>query len=136
MFLSALRENASRNPCASALEGNVDFTPSFLFNLEVLKTYKTERPVNAAAISPLMDQILLGGGQDAALVTTTTDREKFDARFFHKIFEEEIGTVRGHFGPINAVTFSPDGRQFATGGEESIVRLHAFDDEYFTRRYE
>lgn len=34
-------------------------------------------------------------------VTTTAARQgKFEARFYHKIFEDEIGRVRGHFGPL------------------------------------
>ena len=31
--------------------------------LEDKKTYKTERPVNSAAISPNKDHVVLGGGQ-------------------------------------------------------------------------
>lgn len=27
-----------------------------------------------------------------------------------QVFEEEIGTVKGHFGPINTVAFHPDGK--------------------------
>lgn len=46
-------------------------------------------------------------------VTTTSTRiGKFDARFFHMVFEEEIGRVKGHFGPINSVAFHPDGKRF------------------------
>lgn len=100
--------------------------------LNLLKTYQTERPINAAAISPLLDHVVIGGGQDAADVTTTSSRAgKFEAKFFHKIFEEELGGVRGHFGPINALAFSPDGRSFASGGEDGYVRLHHFDNDYF-----
>lgn len=36
-------------------------------NFEMVKTYKTERPVNGAAISPTHPHILLGGGQDGIL---------------------------------------------------------------------
>lgn len=36
--------------------------------LEVLKTYKTDRPVNSADISPIFDHILIGGGQEASQV--------------------------------------------------------------------
>jgi translation initiation factor 3 subunit I len=55
-------------------------------------------------------QVVLGGGQEAMDVTTTSTRiGKFDARFFHLVFEEEFGRVKGHFGPINSVQFSPDG---------------------------
>ncbi len=35
--------------------------------------------------------------------------------------------MRGHFGPINAISFRPDGRAYATGGEDGYVRLHHFD---------
>ena len=35
-------------------------------------------------------------------VTTTSIRQgKFEARFWHRIFEEEVGRVKGHFGPLN-----------------------------------
>ncbi len=30
-----------------------------------------------------------------------------------QVFEEEIGGVKGHFGPINALAFNPDGRRCA-----------------------
>lgn len=37
-------------------------------------------------------------------VTTTSTRQgKFEARFYHKVFEEEIGRVRGHFGPLSTI---------------------------------
>jgi hypothetical protein len=31
-----------------------------------------------------------------------------------QIYTEEFGNVRGHFGPINTVAFSPDGRRQVT----------------------
>lgn len=102
------------------------------------KSYKTERPVNSAAISPLKPhvsgipltlrldhfpwahlifspqsypQVILGGGQEAMDVTTTSTRVgKFDARLFNLIFAEEFGRIKGHFGPINTVAFHPDGK--------------------------
>ncbi|KNC87148.1 eukaryotic translation initiation factor 3 subunit I [Sphaeroforma arctica JP610] len=103
---------------------------------EVLKTYKTDRPVNSASISPIRDHVLLGGGQDARDVTTTSTRAgKFEVRFFHEIFEEEIGRVKGHFGPINTVQFHPDGTGFASGGEDGYIRLHHFDQDYFNFQF-
>lgn len=100
--------------------------------LTLIKSYVTVRPVNACAMSPLLDHVVIGGGQDAGSVTTTDHRAgKFEAKFFHKILEEEIGGVKGHFGPINALAFNPDGRSFASGGEDGYVRLHHFDPEYF-----
>lgn len=56
-------------------------------------------------------KVVLGGGQEAMDVTTTSTRiGKFDARFYHLVFEEEFGRVKGHFGPINSVAFHPDGK--------------------------
>ncbi|GAU16204.1 hypothetical protein TSUD_298360 [Trifolium subterraneum] len=82
--------------------------------LTIVKTYVTERPVNAVAMSPLLDHVVLGGGQEASAVTTTDHRAgKFEAKFYHKILQEEIGGVKGHFGPINALAFNPDGKSFS-----------------------
>jgi len=106
-------------------------------SLEFLKTFKTERPVNSASISPLYDHVVLGGGQEAMDVTTSSTRiGKFDARFFHLVFEEEFGRVKGHFGPINSIQFHPDGRGYASGGEDGYVRVHEFDDAYFDFKFD
>ncbi|KAL0279904.1 UNVERIFIED_CONTAM: hypothetical protein PYX00_001364 [Menopon gallinae] len=106
-------------------------------SLLCLKTYKTERPVNSAAISPILDHVVLGGGQDAMEVTTTSARiGKFDSRFFHLVFEEEFARVKGHFGPINSVAFHPDGRSYSSGGEDGYVRVHYFDNSYFEFKFD
>lgn len=97
-----------------------------------LKCFKQAAPVNSAAISPLKDHLCLGGGQDARDVTTTSTRQgKFEAKFFHLVFEEELGRVKGHFGPINTLAFHPDGQSYASGGEDGYIRIHYFDPGYF-----
>ena len=96
-----------------------------------LKTYQTDRPVNDAVISEHKDHILLGGGQEAMSVTTTSGKVgKFETRFFHLVYEEEFGCVKGHFGPINALAINPDGRSYASGAEDGYIRLHFFDKSY------
>lgn len=90
------------------ITSSVDFTSKLYdpYDLKLLKTYKTDRPVNDAVISETKDHILLGGGQEAMSVTTTAGKVgKFETRFFHLVYEEEFGTVKGHFGPINARTY-------------------------------
>jgi translation initiation factor 3 subunit I len=100
-------------------------------SFDVLKTYKTSTNANGAAISPIFNHVLIGGGQEAAQVTTTSARAgHFEARFFHKLYQEEIGNVKGAFGPLNSVAFAPDGRAFATGGEDGYVRVYHFDSDY------
>eukprot|EP01086_Lenisia_limosa_P016560 TRINITY_DN6456_c0_g1_i1.p1 TRINITY_DN6456_c0_g1~~TRINITY_DN6456_c0_g1_i1.p1 ORF type:complete len:323 (+),score=81.89 TRINITY_DN6456_c0_g1_i1:42-1010(+) len=104
-------------------------------NLSHLKTYTTERPVNAATISPTKDYVVLGGGQEAGEVTTTSTRVgRFESRFFHKIYTDELGSVGGHFGPINALAFAPDGKSFVSGAEDAFVRIHHFDADYFENK--
>jgi len=101
-------------------------------SLDLMKTFKTERPVNSAAVSPILPHVVVGGGQEARDVTTTSSKEgKFEARFFHTVFEEEFGRVRGHFGPINSIAFHPDGKSYSSGGEDGYVRLHTFDKAYY-----
>ncbi|KZS92258.1 WD40 repeat-like protein [Sistotremastrum niveocremeum HHB9708] len=100
--------------------------------LVVLKTYPTETPLNSAAIAPTRPFVLIGGGQEAMNVTTTSARQgKFETRFWHKIFEEELGRVKGHFGPINTLAVHPSGKSYASGGEDGFVRVHHFDESYF-----
>lgn len=115
-------------------------TSAKLFDSEsllCLKTYKTERPVNSASISPILDHVVLGGGQDAMEVTTTSSRAgKFDSRFFHLIYEEEFARLKGHFGPINSLAFHPDGKSYASGGEDGFVRVQVFDNSYFEYMFE
>ena len=70
-------------------------------DLTVLKSYVADTPLNSASITRKKDFVILGGGQAAMEVTQTAARQgKFEARFYHKIFEDEIGRVRGHFGPL------------------------------------
>ena len=98
--------------------------------------------------------MLLGGGQEAMSVTTTSLRQgKFEARFWHRVFEEEVGRVKGHFGPLNTyvdetfyitslglifrknrIAVHPAGTGYASGGEDGFVRVHYFDESYFKAR--
>lgn len=105
--------------------------------LDVLKTYVADTPLNSAAIAPHPDYVILGGGQAAMDVTTTSTRQgKFEARFYHKIFEEEVGRVRGHFGPLNYIAVDPTGKCYCSGGEDGYVRVHHFDPPYFEFKFE
>jgi len=97
----------------------------------LIKTFKTDRPLNAACVSPNKFHVLLGGGQSAESVTTTSSKQgKFESLFYHTIYEEQIGSVRGHFGPINALAFSPDGKTYVSGGEDGQLRVHHLDKSY------
>ena len=112
-----------------------DDTTAKLFDLrtlEHLKTYQSNVPVRAAAVSPTMDHIILAGGQAAKDVTVTSmDNTQFSVRFYHKIFEQEIGAIKGHFGPVHSLAWTPDGKCFASASEDGFLRLHNMDRNYF-----
>mmetsp|Transcript_37905 Transcript_37905/g.78718 ORF Transcript_37905/g.78718 Transcript_37905/m.78718 type:complete len:245 (-) Transcript_37905:883-1617(-) len=119
------------------ITSSADFTSKLYdaVDLKHLKTYKTDRPVNDSVISETKEHILLGGGQEAMSVTTTSGKVgKFETRFFNLVYEDEFGTVKGHFGPINALDIDPNGRSYASGAEDGYVRLHIFDKDYITMK--
>ena len=97
------------------------------YTLDIIKVYRTDRPVNGAVISPTHPHVLLGGGQEAMNVTVTAaSKGKFESKFFHMIYEEEFGRVKGHFGPINAIAVHPQGKSFASGSEDGYVLFFSF----------
>lgn len=104
--------------------------------MTVLKKFTCGHPINSASLSPNFPLVLLGGGQDASMVTTTAGATgKFEAKIFHLIYDDELGRVKGHFGPINTIAYSPDGLSYASGGEDGFVRLHHMDKDYVERDY-
>lgn len=132
--INRVRFNKDKTLCITS---SADFTAKLYETVdwEHLKTYKTDRPVNDAVISETKDHILLGGGQEAMSVTTTSGKVgKFETRFFHLVYEEEFGVVKGHFGPINAIDINPTGKNYASGAEDGYVRLHQFDKSYLDMR--
>ncbi len=40
------------------------------------------------------------------------------------------------FGPLNYVAVEPNGKGYASGGEDGYVRVHQFDKGYFDFTYE
>lgn len=115
------------------ITSSADFTAKLYdaVKLDHLKTYKSDRPINDAVISETKDHVLLGGGQEAMSVTTTGAKVgKFETMFYHLIYEEEFGVVKGHFGPINALAINPNGLSYASGAEDGYIRLHFFDKTY------
>ena len=87
-------------------------------------------------VAVMKQHLIAGGGQKASEVTTTGAQEgRFEALVFHFVQGEELGRVRGHFGPINSIAWHPSGTGYVSGGEDGYVRLHRFDDSYFTDSY-
>ena len=102
--------------------------------LALLKCFNTERNINSAAVSPLSacPYLIAAGGQDAMSVTTTAAKQgNFHTSFYDHVFDDELGTVDGHFGPVNTLAFAPHGRSYTSGGEEGYVRINHLPQDYF-----
>lgn len=103
-------------------------------DLSVVRRYQSNRPLNGCVISPIAPHILLGGGQEAISVTMTrASAGHFEVDFFSAIYGQFQGSVHGHFGPVNALAISPDGKSFASGSEDGYIRLHHFDQSYLDK---
>eukprot|EP01068_Selenidium_serpulae_P007497 Selendium_serpulae@DN4732_c0_g1_i1.p1 len=112
-------------------------------NFKVLNRYTSDRALNACDISPLWNSedenlrrahIIMGGGQEARDVAQSGQEGKFETIFYNMIHgTEQLGKVRGHFGPINSLAFMPDGKGFATGSEEGTIKITKFDSEYWDK---
>ena len=106
----------------------------YVDDLEVQRTYSGDVPLNSAAITPVKQYIIAGGGMDARDVTTSSNG-KFEVHFFHKLFEDDLGRLGGHFGPINTIAVHPFGTCYVSGSEDGYVRLNHFDQTYFDFDY-
>jgi len=47
---------------------------------------------------------------------------------FDLLDDRDVGKVGGHFGPVNAISISPDGKSIVSGGEDSTVRIVNIND--------
>ena len=103
---------------------------------EVIKTFQSDRNLNGASISPILNHVIMAGGEDALDVMHSSAKQgRFEVDFWHTVFEERLASVGGHFGPVNTLSFSPNGKMFASGGEDGFVRLHHLDKTYLNSTY-
>jgi len=113
-------------------------------NFEIINTFAPDKPsrnLNSGKISPLFCMeddnkakfhAIIAGGQESSKVTTTRANEGgFEILFYNMMYGEEVGSVQGHFGPVNSIAISGTGKAFASGGEDTSVRLHHLSDDYF-----
>lgn len=137
------------SPCHEViLTASKDHTAAVLNtkNLEVVRIFEPKNPVrnlNTCKISPLFGlkdsdddgkyHAVVAGGQESRNVTNTTSREGgFEILIYNLMYGEEIGAIHAHFGPVNTVAFSPNGKYLASGSEDSSVKIHKLEPDYYS----
>ncbi|TKA78445.1 hypothetical protein B0A49_01132 [Cryomyces minteri] len=80
----------------------------------VIKSVKTAQEVASVALHGEQRKFVTGGSGDTWVRVYDFDTEK------------ELETGKGHHGPIWSVSFSPDGKLYATGSEDGTIKLWKF----------
>eukprot|EP01084_Bolivina_argentea_P256257 431362_1 len=101
-------------------------------------SYESDRALNTVAIHPKLDIIAIGGGKTAQQAALDKRNGKYEAQFYHKIFQEKIGTIETDcFSPLNSMDWNSDGSALVLGYEEGQARLFTMDadfDKQFNKR--
>lgn len=78
--------------------------------LHKLKEISVPTIVASASLHPEKNVFVCGG-------------EDFKMYKYDYVTGNEIESFKGHFGPVHAVSFSPDGELYASGSEDGTLRL-------------
>lgn len=79
-------------------------------DMEKLNSFNLNTPVSAASIHPNKSVFVCGG-------------ENFTLYKYNIADGKELESVKGHFGPVHCIQFSPDGEVYASGSEDGTLRL-------------
>ncbi|KAI9800710.1 MAG: hypothetical protein M1826_005216, partial [Phylliscum demangeonii] len=85
-----------------------------LVSRRLLKTIKTTHEIASVALHTEKRQFVTGGSGDTWVRVWDYDEGK------------ELELSKGHHGPIWSVSFSPDGKLYATGSEDGTIKLWKF----------
>lgn len=100
-------------------------------DLNTVKTFVCEEPVNCAVIFGTNDKVVCVGGINARDVTTSKGKNKFDTKFYDVITTEQVGHYTSHYGTIHCVDVHHEGNMYSSGGEEGLVSIITFGEDFY-----
>ena len=107
-------DSSSSNPSLSVAAGKSAYFFSGTQPGQLLKKFTTAKDIAAVAFHAEQRKVVTGGAGD-----TWVRVYDFDS-------EAELDLQKGHHGPIWTISFSPDGKMYATGSEDGTVKLWKF----------
>lgn len=90
----------------------------YFFNAQtkrIIKSVKTQYDVASVALDQATRKFITGGSSDTWV------------RIYDFDTEQELEVYKGHHGSIWSVSFSPDGKLYATGSEDGTIKLVSTD---------
>ena len=91
---------------------------------DVITQFEAGYPLQSIGFAPYRDFFAVGGGQDKAMITLThRDMTMLMTTFISCIDGEEIVRLSGHFGTVNTILFSHDGKTIYTGADDGCIRI-------------
>lgn len=110
-------DSISSSPSLSVAAGKSAYFFSGTQPGQLLKKITTSKEIAAVALHADSRKFVTGGGADTWVRVYDFDDER------------ELEVQKGHHGPIWTVSFSPDGKLYATGSEDGTVKLWKFCSE-------
>lgn len=106
------------------ITGSDDFRSKILSSeLEVIREFVSDSPINASRVSPDDRLAICGGGTNARDVTTKGGKGNFNLEVFDCATTRLVGHYSLHFGTVNTLDIHPTGRALASGAEDGLVNL-------------
>lgn len=120
-----------KSKCGSYfISSSFDMSSKILdFDLNVIKNFISNDPVNSSVVNSGNDKMLNAGGIPARDVTVTESNKQFDVCFYDIVSEKYVGCYSTHFGTINSVDVYED-LMYASGGEDGILCMIKFGNDF------
>ncbi|KAM0688072.1 Eukaryotic translation initiation factor 3 subunit I [Conglomerata obtusa] len=133
VFHSAKINSVKNSACGSFfVTGSSDAQVKIInYELEEIRCFVTEDPVNSAVIMRSNTKLVSAGGINARDVTLTRSKTNFSVNFFDVGTKNLVGGFSTHYGTINCVDVHPNEEMYCSGGEEGIICIVEMGQDFY-----
>jgi len=99
---------------------------------DIISTFEAGYPLQTIGIAPFNDFYAVGGGQERSVITLTQrDMTMLMTVFVNAITGEEMVRLPGHFGTVNTIEFSNNGKTIISGADDGCIRISPLNNQVF-----